>query len=50
MGRRNRRAALLGGSAADLPCGHECDRHLCSLDGSSVLSCRRGSGQGQGVK
>jgi hypothetical protein len=45
MGRRNRPGALLGGSAADLPCGHECELHFCSLDGSGVLSCGRGSGK-----
>jgi hypothetical protein len=49
MGRRNRPGALLGGSVADLPCGHECEPHFYSLDGSSVLSCGQGSGQGQVV-
>lgn len=50
MTRRTRHRALGGRSAADLPFGHECERHFGSLDGSSVLSCGRGSGQGQVVK
>jgi len=50
MTRRTRPRALWGGSAADLPYGHECELHFCSLDGFGVLPCGGRSGQGQVVK
>lgn len=50
MARRTHPGAFFGGSTADLLCGHECELHFCSLDGSGVLSCGRGSGVGQVVK
>jgi hypothetical protein len=47
MARTNRRGALSGRSAADLPCGHERELHFCSLGDFSVLLCGGGRGQGQ---
>ena len=50
MTRRTRLRALCGGSTTGFQRGLDWGPHFCSLDGYSVLSCGRGSGQGQVVK